>query len=215
MSNFMPENEQEAMAFLEKRKRQDEMEKFTEDCKALKADPSKLLEIGGFKRDVDGVNFQKVLTAFEMIKARPKKGIIITGAVGTGKTLALNSLFPFIRICRLADVCQLKMLVPKKDEDGDKFWDVPKEDIILDDIGNEAIKSDYSVMVDVLCDFIMYWHTEKYEDPKDKNRIFATTNLDMKQLQDRYGDRIVDRLIAMCIFVRFEGTSKREKPIII
>lgn len=215
MSNYLPADEKEAMEFLEKRRLQEEKERFNEDVKRLKVEPLKLLSLKGFEKSVAGVNFDKVVKAFGVMRDTPKKGIIISGAVGTGKTLALKALFPFTNICKLVNVCELQKIEPHKNDDGDKFWSVPIGDIILDDLGNEAIKSDYGIKVDVLCDFIMYWHTEKYENCKDNDRIFATTNLNAKQLQDRYGDRIVDRLLAMCVFVNFEGTSKREKPIII
>lgn len=215
MSSFIPADEKEAMEFLEKRRIQEEKERFNDDVKRLKVDPIKLLEMRGFKKEIAGINFDKVVKAFGIMRDIPKKGIVISGAVGTGKTLALNALFPFTQVCKLVNVCQLQMIEPQKDENGDKFWDIQRGDMILDDLGNEAIKSDYGIKVDVLCDFIMYWHTEKYENKKDESRIFATTNINVKQLQDRYGDRIVDRLLAMCVFVNFEGTSKREKPIII
>lgn len=215
MNYYIPENEQDGIEFERLRKQKEDKQRHDENVKRLNADPVELLTANGFKKEIAGINFDKAVKAFNLIKEMPRKGLIVSGAVGTGKTFAVKSLFPFAKSFKLVDVCQLRLLMPRKDEEGVAYWELPDGDVILDDLGNEAVKSDYGIKVDVVGDFLMQWHTARYENKNETSRLYATTNLTIKQLQERYGDRIFDRLVSMCVIVLFEGTSKREKPIII
>ena len=49
---------------------------------------------------------------------------------------------------------------------------------------------------------------------RGKGRFIGTTNMNAKDLGVKYGSRIVDRLLEMCVVMRFDGASKRERIII-
>lgn len=176
----------------------------------------KLLTDAGFKRDVAGEDFDLICRAFATIASIPNMGLLLTGSVGSGKTFAVKAVVKG-EIVRLTDKEDFLSLEPAIDEDtGRTVWQHVQSglDVILDDLGNEPVKSDYGVKVDVVADFILKWYTEKHERG-GKGRLYATTNLDAGQLTDRYGDRVTDRLFSMVCVVKLAGASKRRKPIVI
>lgn len=171
----------------------------------------------GFKREVAGEDFDLICRAFDTIASIPNMGLLLTGNVGSGKTFAVSSICEDATLIRLTDKEDFLSLEPAIDEDtGRTVWQhvQSKRDVILDDLGNEPVKSAYGVKVDVVADFILKWYTEKHERG-GKGRLFATTNLDAGQLTDRYGDRVTDRLFSMVCVVKLAGASKRRKPIVI
>jgi len=191
------------------------MDVLRETTTSLSGDQSAILQDAGYSKEKAGSNFEAIVNAYEHIKAIPRKGMIFCGAVGTGKTLAMRSLFPFANSYNLLDVCELQGLKPEKNEENDHlFWNIKKGHVVLDDLGNEPVKKEWGNPSDIVVDFILQWHTARFENPKTENRLFATTNLDLKQLQDRYGIRLLDRLLEMCVVVNFKGCSKRIEPVV-
>lgn len=171
----------------------------------------------GFKREVAGEDFDLICRAFDTIASIPNMGLLLTGNVGSGKTFAITAVVDDGVLVRLTDKADFLTLEPAIDEDtGRTVWQhiVTSRDVILDDLGNEPVKSYYGVKVDVVADFILKWYTEKHERG-GKGRLFATTNLDAGQLTDRYGDRVTDRLFSLVCVVKLAGASKRRKPIVI
>ncbi len=176
-----------------------------------------ILEEAGFKRDVAGEDFDLICRAFSTIASIPNMGLLLTGSVGSGKTFAVTAVVKGGDLVRLTDKEDFLSLEPAIDEDtGRTVWQHIQSgrDVILDDLGNEPVKSCYGVKIDVVADFILKWYTEKHERG-GKGRLYATTNLDAVQLTDRYGDRVTDRLFSMVCVVKLSGASKRRKPIVI
>lgn len=80
------------------------------------------------------------------------------------------------------------------------------QNVFIDDLGAELRsyygESDYSEARDFICEF----HARKTAAA----RLYVTTNLRMRELLDRYGGRLVDRLKDLCVPLRLFGGSKRE-----
>lgn len=179
-------------------------------------DPAKRLDEAGYKREIAGADFDLLCRAFNTIFEIPNMGLLLTGGVGCGKTFGITSLVKG-NLVRLTDKDDFLSLEPFVDsETGRVTWKhlYGETNVILDDLGNEPLKSEYGVKIDVVSDFILKWYTAKIEDC-GKGRLFATTNLTGDQLIERYGDRVTDRLFSMVCVVKMTGNSKRRKPIVI
>jgi len=209
----------------------------SEKYNAFLADAEKRLETLGYKRDVAGSDFDTLCKAFATAYAKePWCGILLTGGVGCGKTFGITSLLPTNRdaivkliqaglgyttprtqLVRLTDPLELQWLEPQGDRDsGATMWRFTNDgvNVILDDLGNEPIKNDYGMKVDVAGNFIMRWYTDHFEKG-NPGRLLVTTNLSGERLAERYGDRIADRLFSMVVVLPMKGESKRAKPIVI
>ena len=57
-------------------------------------------------------------------------------------------------------------------------------------------------------DFIQRYHY------KGKGRLMVTTNLNSSQINERYGGRVLDRLLEMCVVYKMSGNSKRERVVV-
>ena len=157
---------------------------------------------------------------------KAKKGLWICGAVGTGKTSALDLIRQqlegmrrppmFVTARRYAigvtDHGQGEMLRRYVDADRSS-----RRDLIIDDIGSETISSHYGLKNWAIIDLI----AERYELwCKTGARTHITTNIPevfdgedkdrAKSLVARYGDRTVSRLHEMCSHVTFGGMDRRK-----
>jgi len=175
------------------------------------------LTAAGFEKETAGIDFDLIVEAYAETVQTKNKGLLLSGGVGCGKTMALKAIFPNACFYDLTDSTELDLLTPYEGYDDHlersmvKWWAITaRRSIILDDIGNEPIKNDYGTRVDVLANFIMKWNTENYKVCREKVRLFGTTNLTIEQLIERYGNRITDRLFEMVSFVQMSGKSHRQ-----
>ncbi len=129
------------------------------------------------------------------------KGIFIFGDTGTGKTYALHALSK-----GRAMVDNFTMLLSEfrdymqKGFYHDKIKEYTSQEyVFIDDIGAEKTS-------DFVIEFLYVLINKRYENMK---RTVIGTNLSLDQLQQRYGDRIVSRLMEMCVFVELKGDDRR------
>lgn len=135
-----------------------------------------------------------------------KKGFIIMGGTGTGKTKILTAFLDIIRK-------YFKMSVSfspsyKYVEDFTKYqYDGSISNLsimkAIDDLGSENLYNNYGVTTNVILEFI-------YRAYDAKVICFATTNLDPKSLSKFYGDRGYSRMIEMLYFFTLNGGDKRK-----
>jgi hypothetical protein len=172
------------------------------------------LERGGFLRKESQVNFDKLVKAYDHIQTLDKVGLVFQGEVGTGKTMAMMALFfEDNYTIRLSNPLNIKKILPQKfvqDDEEVLEWGFENENVFLDDLGNEGYHNDYGKKTEAACDYITQFHFEYFLKGKQKGRFLATTNLTDAQLIERYGQRVFDRLLEMCCFVKFEGGTKRK-----
>ena len=159
---------------------------------------------GGYTRTLAGGDFAKICEACGKAAAE-KRGMLLTGGVGCGKTLAIRSLFPRAKPVCLTDRVQRGWLCP--DSDGSMMRE--GQSVILDDLGTETPLNEYGVLIDIAGEFIMRWHTA-HAERKMKGRLHVTTNLGGQELCDRYGRRVIDRLMSLVVVVALGGGSKRK-----
>ena len=143
------------------------------------------------------------------IEEKVKAGLYIYGSCGTGKTFALYSIFrncKFFRMnCRIINTVELLRLF-KKD------FNNPRENnfedyldfggiLFIDDIGAEK----NSEFVDETLYHLINSRNEQMLP------TFFTSNLSIKELAEKNGDRIASRIVEMCKIIELKGDDKRIK----
>lgn len=162
------------------------------------------LEANGWRKEVAGdEDFAKACAAIEAMFAKGR-GLIVTGAAGCGKTHLMKA----IRRCISKGNGTWVYCKEKEGIDYIQNNDsILAENIYIDDIGCEEISKQYGNTVDAIGDFIQRYHY------RGKGRFFATTNLNSQQINERYGTRCLDRLLEMCVVLKLNGKSKRERVV--
>lgn len=123
------------------------------------------------------------------------KGLLLTGSNGRGKSVILKGILPLIFEAKLGKILHPVNAVDLKKED--LRWC-----ICIDDIGRDDIVFDFGTKIDAVEYAIS--HCE------DRMKLLLlTSNLDKKQLVERYGVRIMDRIERLCKIVVFNGKSLR------
>lgn len=171
----------------------------------------KILVGNGWDKTIAGDNHEKVVKALQAMW-KTGRGLLVTGPCGCGKTHLARCLFKYWRmeVSRWLYVKDMRCLQFMKNSP--EFY--YNNSVVLDDIGSEEIIKDYGNTVDVVGDFIQKYHYY------GKRRFIGTTNLNAEQLGGsessvgKYGPRVLDRLLDMCVVLKMSGKSKRERIVI-
>lgn len=128
------------------------------------------------------------------------KGLLMFGGIGLGKSVIGMYILPLL----IKDVHKKVVNIFSAQELNKKIDEILKLHIIyIDDIGTEDNLNSYGnkrMPFAELCD-----------DAEKKGKLLIlTTNLSIDELTERYGDRVVDRLIATTKAVPFTGDSLRK-----
>lgn len=124
------------------------------------------------------------------------KGLFMTGSFGRGKSTILTGVIPLLFRAYYNKALQP---IPARDLHKSEIgWAV-----VIDDIGQEEIINDYGTKVDSV-----EYAISHCED--NMKLLIMTANLDSKQLESRYGGRILDRVTRLCKIVEFKGNSLRK-----
>ena len=155
--------------------------------------------------------FDWILGSFE-----PKKGFILTGSFGTGKSSIMKAAMALIfemygkSDFYLIGINEPKYITSKKlarifiDGERTKINELIYSGLLgIDDFGYESkeVRS-FGTVVFPLEEIIM----ERYDK---KKIILATTNLSPKQIEKIYGGHVLDRLNQMCFWIEINTPSKR------
>ena len=128
------------------------------------------------------------------------KGLLMFGGCGLGKSVIGMYILPLL----IKDVHKKVVNIFSAQELNKKIDDILKLHIIyIDDIGTEDNLNSYGnkrMPFAELCDAAA----------KKGKLLILTTNLSIDELTQRYGDRVVDRLIATTKAVPFVGDSLRK-----
>lgn len=128
------------------------------------------------------------------------KGLLMFGGCGLGKSVIGMYILPLL----IKDVHKKVVNIFSAQELNQKIDEILKLHIIyIDDIGTEDNLNSYGnkrMPFAELCDAA----------EKKGNLLILTTNLSIDELTQRYGDRVVDRLIATTKAVPFTGDSLRK-----
>lgn len=127
------------------------------------------------------------------------KGLLMTGSCGLGKSLIGIRILPCLINHvhhKVLNCCDAKDMNAKADE-------LMRYHLLsLDDVGNENIANDYGNKRMVFPELVD-------EAEKKGNLLVISTNQNIPELQQKYGDRTIDRLRAITKFVPFTGKSLR------
>lgn len=128
------------------------------------------------------------------------KGLLMLGGCGLGKSLIGMYILPLL----IKDVHRKVVNIFNAQELNKKIDEILNLHIVyIDDIGTEDNLNSYGnkrMPFAELCDAA----------EKKGKLLILTTNLNLEGLQKRYGDRVVDRLIATTKAVPFTGDSLRK-----
>lgn len=167
------------------------------------------LELCGFRQSVAGPDFAGVVAAYMAAQARGR-GILLAGVTGCGKSLAMRCLYPPSapprRDCRWIDCFDPVQVGWLEDHD---IWTWAKT-IVLDDLGAERDSNDYGVRLLPIADFFMR-ASRRHDNGEFVPRVCVTTNMSARQMSERYGDRMLSRLLAVTEPVQMSGSDKRSE----
>jgi len=133
------------------------------------------------------------------------KALLIRGNIGTGKTFIiqvlaamLNDLGKHLRIIHAIEIVDAY-----RRDNNDEISRFKSGLICIDDLGSEEPSIiNYGSHQHPVYDVLSHRHIKKMP-------TFITTNLTSKQIEERYGERIRDRLREMCNEIKLTGISKR------
>lgn len=143
-----------------------------------------------------------------------RRGLVLYGPSGTGKTMLarligdrLLSAARIVEMYREHDYGEVfSELVYGIRVDG-KLREGPTR-LAIDDLGQEPQAVSYGqrdeVLGRVLCERYEHWQ-------RTGVRTVVTTNCTPKEVEVRYGRRVLDRLTEMCVAIEFAGKSARAK----
>lgn len=122
------------------------------------------------------------------------RSVVLTGSPGTGKSL-------FFKLLGIPMFSLVYAQTKRFDEISAAFDHYRNANITVDDIGAEGKFNNYGTQAELL-DFVL----SRREDAS--RPTYYTTNLTPEQIQERYGERIIDRLSA-AIWIDFGKESLR------
>ncbi|MCD8261772.1 MAG: hypothetical protein LUD15_10000 [Bacteroides sp.] len=136
----------------------------------------------------------------EWLTDNQDRGLFLYGNCGRGKTLLGRYVLPAIllKYCRKIVNC---FDLPELDRNIDQALKLHL--LSIDDISNETVSVYYGKRRMAFPEIIDT--VEKYG-----KLVIITSNLTVKDLTERYGDRVLDRIKSTCKLVVFEGESPRE-----
>jgi len=167
----------------------------------------------GYSRDICPEAFDLLADWCERGKDN-EKGLLLSGDVGTGKTLFFTT---FLGRCRMLTARRIVAMYSEINDPvlfadavhgsyTDTYIRNPPRALIIDDLGEETTSVRYGERREVLTEVL----TDRY-DAWQRHRVktFITTNMDSKEFVARYGARVLDRVLDMCEVVKFAGKSAR------
>ncbi|MCK9571588.1 hypothetical protein M0R72_21740, partial [Candidatus Pacearchaeota archaeon] len=149
-------------------------------------------------RDVAGPDFDAVINRLSIAELG-KRCVIFSGGSGRGKTFAMMCAHPEARKVEMFNAEHVELL-----KDAVTFCRLNPV-VILDDVGSEPQVNEYGVKSEPFSDFILAWYTSA-----SRPRLLITTNLNSVETHERYGERVMSRLLAMAVTLRLKGVDHRK-----
>lgn len=138
------------------------------------------------------------------------RGLFLTGGCGCGKTHLLKTLFSGFSFTGpkywidCGDPSSVWLLDGRQNS---RFSEMLDTNVFIDDLGTE-VKVEYGRRSDWVGEFIRMYHA------RGARRLFISTNLSGRQMLDLYDERVVDRIMDLCVVAKFNGGSHRERVVV-
>lgn len=168
-----------------------------------------LLQQKGFDKEIAGEDFDVAVRAVtEAVNGY--RGLFLTGGCGCGKTHLLKTLFNGFSFSGqkywidCGDPASVWLLDIRANSRIRELYDTY---LFIDDLGTE-VKVEYGRRTDFVGEFIREYHN------RGRRKLFISTNLCGKDMLDKYDERIVDRIMEMCVVGKFNGLSHRERKVV-
>ena len=153
--------------------------------------------------------FEKFVPGYQWIEEYDKvaewltdnkgKGLFLYGNCGRGKTMLAKYIIPAILLVECGKIVNYYDILDLKT----KFDEVVRYKILaIDDIGTEEVLVSFGNKTDIFSEIM-----DMVE--KKSKLVIVTTNYQKNQLEERYGKRVLDRIIATTFRVCFTGKSFR------
>jgi DNA replication protein DnaC len=169
----------------------------------------------------DEEGFLKKCRLLEVNNPDIKKGILLAGNVGTGKTYLMDLFRKNQRqvyFTRDSKKIVNDFMAAKDDEIPEEYLKPfmlrindpqtlyqPCAGMCIDDLGKETMKNKYGNKMNVIGDLI----EERYSAGYTGVFLHATTNLSVPELTDHYGERVVSRISETFNMIVLEGNDRR------
>lgn len=136
----------------------------------------------------------------EWLSDNKGRGLFLYGTCGQGKSILCRYVIPAL-LLRYAEKVVSVFDIQDMNKDVDLV--LSKHILALDDIGTEELSVKYGERRMAFAEIM---------DAAEKQGklVLVSTNLNEKELRDRYGDRILDRIKSTTIRVLFTGKSLRK-----
>ena len=156
----------------------------------------------GGKFRVDDNTVAKVEKVMKWMYESPKRGLLLCGTLGNGKTTMLRSLVHILG--RAASYYEAQTIFNYYKQNQTPLH-IPRNTVLLiDDLGAEPpVCNDYGEKNYPLTELLM----ERY---KTNATTVIATNLTMTQIRDTYGERLQDRMFELCAMLRYDAPSYRK-----
>ena len=128
-----------------------------------------------------------------------KRGLLCHGNCGRGKSLICWKIIPLLlnHYCRKIVSCY-----DAQQMNADLDTVKQKHILYIDDVGTESMAVKYGERRLAFCEIVD-------EAEKRGKLLMLTTNLSLEEISQKYGERTMDRLVAITRRVKFEGNSLR------
>lgn len=142
----------------------------------------------------------KIEKVTRWLKNSPKRGLLLMGSVGNGKSTMLHTIKYLIGYkASLSDAIDIYDYF--KQHGTMRLWN--EYLVIIDDLGAEPVRcTNYGEEHNPLAKLLLH----RYD--KQLTTIIAT-NLNLQDIQDRYGDRVLDRMYEMFDVIIYKRESYR------
>ena len=168
------------------------------------------LEATGFRLQIAGdSDFRKAAYTYAKLALTARKGLIVTGDTGVGKTHYVDTITR--RTHSASPRIWLSLGVTGWEECCAPAWwratyacDLFAGNLVLDDFGADYVKCSYGTREDLVGRLIMDYHL------RGRGRLFVTTNLTPDGIAELRDNRLISRLQGLCLGLNFQGGTKRD-----